>query len=91
MRANAALSLQALLLKSERVIVLRENSSPRVPVPGQCEGGGHAPACKELRLPVAKLGVSGKGHEYWVDDFPGGKRITALIAFLLAIDDSPGR
>ena len=91
LRANAALSLQALLLKSERVEVLRENHSPRVPVLGRCAGGTSGPACAQARLSAAQMGLSGKGHEYWVDDFPGGNRITALIAFLLALDDHPGK
>ncbi len=94
-RANAALSLQALLLKSERVLVMRENATPRVPVPGRCADGSDSAAsatpCKPMLIPVAKLGLSGKGHEYWVDDFPGGDRITSLVAFLLALDDHPGQ
>jgi hypothetical protein len=90
LRANAALSLQALLLKSERVVVLRENQMPRVPVIGRCAQPGQSAPCAPLLLPVAKLGMSGKGHEHWVDDYPGGERITALIAFLLALDDRPG-
>jgi hypothetical protein len=90
LRANAALSLQALLLKSERVVVLRENHMPRVPVIGRCAQPGQSAPCAPALLPVAKLGMSGKGHEHWVDDFPGGERITALIAFLLALDDRPG-
>jgi hypothetical protein len=38
---------------------------------------------------MASLGVSGVGHEYFIRDEPGGERITALVAFLLALDDKP--
>ena len=38
---------------------------------------------------MTSLGVSGIGHEFWIDDTPGGDRITALVAFLLALDDRP--
>jgi hypothetical protein len=38
---------------------------------------------------MESLGVSGVGHELWVNDVVGGDRITALVAFLLALDDKP--
>jgi hypothetical protein len=35
--------------------------------------------------------VEGRGHDFWIEDEPGGERITALVAFLLALDDAPGQ
>jgi hypothetical protein len=78
-RADAALSLQGLLLRSERRKVLRGNVAPVLPVPGT-----------DRTLAAADLGIEGIGHAFYVDDEPGGDDITALVAFLLALDDEPG-
>jgi hypothetical protein len=91
LRPNAALSLQALLLKQERALVIRNNQEPRVPVPGKCSPSSVPGSCLPLYIPMTKLGLSGEGHRYYIDDVTGGERITALIAFLLALDDQPGR
>jgi hypothetical protein len=34
--------------------------------------------------------VDGSGHDFYIDDVPGGDRVTALVAFLMALDDAPG-
>ena len=88
-RANAALSLQALVLADERARVIAGNHLRMIPAP-------HSDARTDaLGLPVAELlsahslGISGQGHEFWVDDEPGGERVTALVAFLLALDHFP--
>jgi hypothetical protein len=78
-RADAALSLQALLLRSERKKVLRGNVAPVLPIPGT-----------ERKLSAAELGIEGIGHAFYLDDEPGGDDVTALVAFLLALDDHPG-
>jgi hypothetical protein len=87
LRADAALSLQALLLRAEREQVLAQRHTPLVPVPGigQSENPLGAPA----RVSAEQLGISGAGHEFYIEDAPGGERITALVAFLLALDDAP--
>ena len=79
-RANAALSLQALLLRSERDKVLAANKEPVYPIPGSSD-----------RLAIASIHIQGIGHSYWINDEPGGDRVTALVAFLLALDDDPGQ
>jgi hypothetical protein len=85
---NAALSLQALLLESERQRVVAGNRERIVPVPvGSADNPLGAPAHTSFAL----LGVEGRGHDFFVEDEPGGERITALIAFLLALDDAPGQ
>lgn len=78
-RADAALSLQALLLRSERKAVLRGNVAPVLPVPGT-----------QRKMSAAELGIEGIGHSFYLDDDPGGDDVTALVAFLLALDDVPG-
>ncbi len=83
---NAALSLQALLLAAERAKVRADNRAALMPVPiGSADNPLHAPATTSLN----QLGVEGEGHDFYIDDVPGGERITALVAFLLALDDSP--
>lgn len=84
---NAALSLQALLLKSERALVLADNRSATMAVP---IGDADNPLSAPPRVSLASLGVEGRGHEFWIDDTPGGERVSALVAFLLALDDAPG-
>jgi hypothetical protein len=79
LRPNAALSLQALLLGSEREKVIAANRVPVYPVNGSTE-----------RVSMASMNVQGIGHEKYIDDHPGGEKITALVAFLLALDDDPG-
>jgi len=79
-RPNAALSLQALLLESERNKVICANNLAVYPVPGSSKF-----------IPISSLQIEGIGHEYWVKDDPGGDKITALIAFLLALDNDPRR
>jgi hypothetical protein len=84
---NAALSLQALLLESERARVLADNRSASMTVPiGSAANPFQAPA----KVSLVSLGVEGRGHEFWIDDVPGGEQISALVAFLLALDDAPG-
>ncbi len=78
-RADAALSLQALVLRSERARVIAANRLPVIPVPG-----------RRQQLPAEALAIEGIGHDYYLDDRPGGKDVTALVAFLLALDDDPG-
>jgi hypothetical protein len=84
---DAALSLQALLLESERRMVIQGNRAPIIEVP---IGGAENPLAAPAQTSFVLLGVEGRGHEFWVDDEPGGERITALVAFLLALDDAPG-
>ncbi len=84
---NAALSLQALVLQKERARVLVDNRAVVLPVP---VGGADNPLKAPARVSLASLGVEGMGHEFWIDDEPGGERVTALVAFLLALDDAPG-
>jgi hypothetical protein len=78
-RANAALSLQALLLSGERDKVVAANKARVREIPG---GSG--------RVSMASIHIQGLGHEFWVNDEAGGDRITALVAFLLSLDDDPG-
>lgn len=80
LRPNAALSLQALLLKEERARVLVANGEAVLAVPGE-----------NKQLAMNALQIEGKGHEFWINDQPGGPIITPLIAFLLALDDEPGK
>lgn len=77
---NAALSLQAMVLKSERQKVIAANSEKVHPVPGRPDF-----------VSMSQLHIRGTGHEYWVEDEPGGDVVTPLVAFLLALDDNPGR
>lgn len=88
-RPDAALSLQALVLKSEREKVVAANRQPSFAVwPGaqiRVVGDGAPPE----RVPMATMGVLGIGHDFYVDDVPGGEKVTALVAFLLALDDCP--
>lgn len=77
---NAALSLQAVLLKSERDRVIAANRESVHPIPGRQE-----------TIPIASMHIQGIGHEYWIDDVPGGDVVTPLVAFLLALDDNPGK
>jgi hypothetical protein len=88
-RPNAALSLQALLLSSERERVLAGNEQQVITVaPGSTyRPNGDAPPRKTVSM--KELGAPGIGHEFWVDDVPGGKKITALVAYLLSLDDCP--
>lgn len=79
-RPDAALSLQAMVLKSERENVIAANRAPVYPVPGRPE-----------LLPISSIHIQGIGHEFWIDDVPGGDVVTPLIAFLLALDDHPGK
>jgi hypothetical protein len=79
LRPNAALSLQAILLNQERTRVTDANKTPSYPVPGSAE-----------RLAMTSMRIQGVGHEFWLKDEPGGDKVTALVAFLLALDDDPG-
>jgi hypothetical protein len=81
LRSDAALSLQALLVRSERARVLGANQQPSISVPG----------IPGRKFAMTELGVEGVGHDYYIEDSPGGERISALVAFLLALDDCPGR
>lgn len=80
LRANASLSLQALLLKSERDRVISANKEQVYPAPGGSE-----------KVALASMQIEGAGHTYWVDDQVGGRKVAALVAFLLALDDDPSR
>jgi hypothetical protein len=87
-RANAALSLQALVLKSERQKVVTSNQQPHYklwagsPVTGE----GEKPV---TAVSMASMAVAGVGHDFYIQDKPGGADVTALVAFLLALDDCP--
>jgi mono/diheme cytochrome c family protein len=84
---NAALSLQALVLESERAKVIADNRAPVMSVPGNAADN---PLGVPPRVSLEALGVDGSGHDFYIDDVPGGNRVTALVAFLLALDDAPG-
>jgi hypothetical protein len=87
-RPDAALSLQALLLEGERRKIVASNRMATMHVPEGAlpvAGGRAAPE----RVSMESLGVTGAGHEHWVNDVPGGDRVMALVAFLLALDDKP--
>ena len=89
-RPDAALSLQALLLESERRRIVAANRMRTIDVPpGAVALSGPPGTPVPERVPMTSVGVSGIGHEFWVADVPGGDRITALVAFLLALDDKP--
>jgi hypothetical protein len=77
---DAVLSLQVFLLKSECDKFIVANKEKVYPIPGSSD---HAS--------MAGLNIEGIGHEYWIQDEPGGDTITALVAFLLALDDEPGK
>ncbi len=88
LRPDAALSLQALLLQVERAKILARRNDSVIPVRGAGTDGnalGAPPAVSALAL-----GIDGAGHDFYLDDAPGGARVTALVAFLLALDDSVG-
>ena len=78
LRADAALSLQALLLEAERAKVVEANQAAVHALPGS-----------DRKVSFESLSIEGIGHDYWIEDDPGGSRITALVAFLLALDDRP--
>ncbi len=88
-RPDAALSLQALFLKSERQHVVMENRRRTFHVLPGGSMGEKAGAPPDEMVSMASLGVAGVGHDFYVDDVPGGERISALVAFLLALDDRP--
>jgi hypothetical protein len=87
-RANAALSLQALVLKSEREKVIASNAEPRYKLwaGSTTELIGGKPLAE---VPMASMAVAGFGHDFYIEDKPGGADVTALVAFLLALDDCP--
>jgi hypothetical protein len=89
LRPQAALSLQALVLEKERHKVIVANEQPRYAVwPGSARRiVGEGPPLE--RVPIATLGVHGEGHPFWVVDVAGGEKVTALVAYLLALDDCP--
>jgi len=68
------------MLKSERDKVVAANQEPIYSIPGTND-----------RLAIASIHIQGIGHEYWIKDDPGGDRISAIVAFLLALDDDPGK
>ncbi len=78
-RANAALSLQAMVLAGERTRLRRALAQKTYRVPGHAEP-----------VSLAQLGMTATGHDFYIDDVPGGPKVTALVAFLLALDDNPG-
>jgi hypothetical protein len=86
---NPALSLQALLLRDERARVLAANRSRNVAAP---ESDWSVDAFGEPNaefISMESLGVSGIGHDFYIDDVAGGEQVTALVAFLLSLDDFP--
>ncbi|HND33079.1 MAG TPA: hypothetical protein PLA94_23940, partial [Myxococcota bacterium] len=84
-RPDAALSLQALLLRTERERVQAGNRRELLPVaPGSSFDGSTTGL-----VSMAQLGAFGTGHDFYVRDVPGGENITALVAYLLAQDDCP--
>ncbi len=87
--ANAALSLQALVLESERARVVAHNERPLVAVPpgSRTNPVGSEPVADKVS--ADSLGIHGVGHPFWIDDEPGGEAVTALVAYLLALDDCP--
>lgn len=88
-RPNAALSLQALVLKSERERVVAANHRPTMSVTrgGTWRESPNDPA-REL-MSMDELGSYATGHDFYLDDQPGGEKVTALVAWLLAQDDCP--
>ena len=86
-KANAALSLQALVLKSERQKVIASNAEPRYKLwAGTSTVGGAKPVTE---VSMASMAIAGVGHDFYIEDKPGGADVTALVAFLLALDDCP--
>ncbi len=87
-RADAALSLQALVLQSERAKVIAANEGPDYPV---YAGGTWSPdgAAQPASMSLAAMGAPGTGHAWYIDDQPGGPKVTALVAYLLSLDDCP--
>ncbi len=79
LRPNAALSLQALLLKPEREKIIAANKEESYPIIGT-----------QNKIAFNHMNILGIGHDKYIDDVPGGEKITALVAFLLALDDVPG-
>lgn len=80
LRPHAALSLQAMLLQAEREKVIAANREAVLAVPGEAR-----------RIAMKDMQIEGVGHEFWIQDQPGGEIIAPLIAFLLALDDEPGK
>jgi hypothetical protein len=87
-RANAALSLQALVLESERQKVVTANTQPHYKLwaGSTSEVMGEKPVSA---VSMASMAVAGVGHDFYIQDKPGGADVTALVAFLLALDDCP--
>jgi hypothetical protein len=86
---DPALSLQALLVRSERERVIAANRERVIPTPRSdvlVDAFGNKPA---THISMRSLGGHGGGHDFYVDDEPGGEQITALVAFLLALDHFP--
>lgn len=89
-RANAALSLQALVLRSEREKVVEANARPEYTVwkgatKNVVDGGPPA-----TTISAASIGIAGYGHDFYLEgEVAGGDRVTALVAYLLALDDCP--
>jgi hypothetical protein len=88
-RPNAALSLQAMVLKDVRARVIEANLATTYAVPRGSRTSALPDKPVPERIAVADMAIRGVGHEFWVDDQPGGERVTALVAFLLALDDCP--
>lgn len=88
LRADAALSLQALVLRAERAQILARRADAVIPVPGA--GSGEDALGAPAAVSAEELGIVGEGHDFYIDDEPGGERVSALVAFLLAIDDDTG-
>lgn len=88
-RPDAALSLQALLLRSERERVVKANTIAALPVPPGATWKESPEATIPTTLSWAEMGAAGVGHDFYVQDVPGGADISALVAYLLSLDDCP--
>jgi hypothetical protein len=87
-KANPALSLQALVLESERKKVIASNAEPRYKLWAGSTTAlmGGKPVTE---VSMASMAIAGFGHDFYIQDKPGGPDVTALVAFLLALDDCP--
>ena len=90
-KTNAALSLQALVLRTERerVIAANELENYEVPAGSTMDVVRGGPPIE--RVSMRSIGIAGYGHDFYISDVPGGERVTSLVAYLLSLDDCPRR
>jgi hypothetical protein len=88
-KTNAALSLQALVLRAERerVIAANELENYEVPAGSTMDVVRGGPPIE--RVSMRSIGIAGYGHDFYISDVVGGDRVTALVAYLLSLDDCP--